>query len=76
MKNKKAKEEKMNLETKTGNETEKLEESAKIFVGFVEDRDYKKAREYFKSLNEEERKYIQREEKYSWGVRASSFSSM
>lgn len=66
----------MNLEIKTDNETEKLEESAKNFSDLVNDRNYKEAREYFKKLTSEEQKYIEKNKDYSWKLKALSFSNM
>ncbi len=55
---------------------QKLEETALNFVRLVEDRNYKKAKEYYNNLNEEEQRYIQRKEDYSWKLKALSMSSM
>ncbi|MEK6872436.1 MAG: hypothetical protein AABW90_00305 [Nanoarchaeota archaeon] len=66
----------MDLETKTDNKTEKLEESAKNFLSLVKNRNYKEAREYFKNLTSEKQKYIERSKNYSWALKTLSFSSM
>lgn len=66
----------MNLEITAEEEINNLEKSAKTFVSLVDERNYKKARDYYKNLNEEEQKYIQKEKKYEWRLRALSFSNM
>lgn len=56
-------------------EKEYLEEVLK-FVKLVSNRTYKDARNYYDSLDEETKRYIQIHENYKWALKRLSFSSL
>mgnify|MGYP001571539052 FL=1 len=53
-----------------------LEIVAEDFSRLVDNREYGKAKEYFDGLNDEGKKYIKRNEKYNWKLKAISMRSL
>ncbi len=60
---------------KTEEENEIVKEALN-FAGLVDIRKYREARNYYSSLNEDTKKYIQRDENYKWKLKTLSFGSL
>lgn len=66
----------MNIVESINSDENNLEETANKFADLVNTREYVNARNYFHQLNEAEKKYIRKNERYNKWLRVLSFSNL